>query len=494
MHALPVPPPAADAGVGRARRRIEQAGLDRADRDWRTSSAATFRVRSSRSIPTIAACSAQRSYPLARARSATPVDLALIAVPWPAVLSRPRRRRARRHRGGGHLSRRRRRIRTMRRRWQRELARSDHRSVRIRVVGPHSLRRDPYRHRPQRDARHDHRARRAGSRSSRSRARCARAMLDFARVGRHRLLDGRRARRRHRRRFRRAARRAAQRSRNRRHPALRRRRSATRARFLSALRAAARTKPVVVLQGRPVDRSRVSRRTRPVARCGVRCRDEARRGGAREDLCAALRRRAHPRDGSDRARRSARDRHQWARARHARRRQRRRPRRRARGTRAGDRSALDALLPPEVASAAIRSTCAATRRRRASPRRVDAALADPQVDAVLALHVRAARSPARPMRARAVAAVARGSTKPVLARVAGRDRSARGGRGARGRRRRQLLHAGECGRRVLVPVRVSPQPGMAARSAAAAARAARAGPARGSSAFGSSAASAHRSC
>ena len=127
---------------------------------------------------------------------------------------------------------------------------------------------------------------------------------------------------------------------------------------------------------------------------------------------------------------------------------------------------------------AIRSMCAAMRRRERVAAAVEAALADDGVDAVLALHV------PRPVMgatdaARAVAAVAARSTKPVLAAWLGAvDRREAGGR-ARSGRRRQLLHAGERGGSVLVPRGLPPSSGMAARSASAATRAAAAGSARG---------------
>ncbi len=108
---------------------------------------------------------------------------------------------------------------------------------------------------------------------------------------------------------------------------------------------------------------------------------------------------------------------------------------------------------------------------------LDAVLADPQVDAVLALHV------ARPLTAptdaaRAVAAVAHSSAKPVLGAWLGavdrREVDAALEAGGVG----ELLSAGNRRRGILVPLGVPPPSGVAARGAFAAARAARAGPAR----------------
>ncbi len=75
--------------------------------------------------------------------------------------------------------------------------------------------------------------------------------------------------------------------------------------------------------------------------------------------------------------------------------------------------ALDALLPKEIVRANpvdVRADSPPARLAAA----VAATLSDPQVDAVLALHVTRPNTPAIDA-ARAVAAVARGSTKPVLA-------------------------------------------------------------------------------
>ena len=72
--------------------------------------------------------------------------------------------------------------------------------------------------------------------------------------------------------------------------------------FLSALRAAARTKPVVVLRaGRSRERGSKGAWCADAGR-GIRRRAEARGHRAREDVYAALRGRAHPRDGTHPAR------------------------------------------------------------------------------------------------------------------------------------------------------------------------------------------------
>ena len=106
--------------------------------------------------------------------------------------------------------------------------------------------------------------------------------------------------------------------------------------------------------------------------------------------------------------------------------------------------------------AAIPSTCAARRRPSGFAAAVAATLADPGVDAVLALHV-----PRPSIGADRCGARRRGGdARPGQAgagRVARRDRPARGARSARGRRHRELLHARECGRGVLVS-RVLPAP------------------------------------
>ena len=89
-------------------------------------------------------------------------------------------------------------------------------------------------------------------------------------------------------------------------------------RFLSALRAAARTKPVVAAEGRSLARARATRAA--VARRGLRRRDAPLRHRARAHLHATLRRGAHARDRQHSARRPHRDRRERTRPRAARRR------------------------------------------------------------------------------------------------------------------------------------------------------------------------------
>ncbi len=150
---------------------------------------------------------------------------------------------------------------------------------------------------------------------------------------------------------------------------------------------------------------------------------------------------------------------------------------------ASDRGVQLAVLTPET-EAAWRRCCrraaaahqsgrraAATRRRSGSPIAVAATLADANVDAVLALHVPRPLSAATDT-ARAVAAVARGASKPVLGAWLGAIERREVAQALEAGGVAELLHAGERGRGVLVPRRVSAQSAVAARSAAAAARAA----------------------
>ena len=129
---------------------------------------------------------------------------------------------------------------------------------------------------------------------------------------------------------------------------------------------------------------------------------------------------------------------------------------------------LDAFLPPESARenpVDVRGDATSTRFAEA----VEVVLADGHVDAVVALHVpRPVDSPTDA--ARAVAAVARRSSQAGAGRVARRDRPAGDARRARGRRHRQLLHAGERDRGLRLPRRLPSPPGTADRGAAAAAR------------------------
>ena len=130
--------------------------------------------------------------------------------------------------------------------------------------------------------------------------------------------------------------------------------------------------------------------------------------------------------------------------------------------------ALDALLPKEIVRANpvdVRADAPPARLAAA----VAATLSDPQVDAVLALHVTRPITPAIDA-ARAVAAVARGFDQARAGLLARRARPAGRARGAGRRRHRQFLHAGERRGGVLLSRRLSPQPGMAARGAAAAGR------------------------
>ncbi len=139
--------------------------------------------------------------------------------------------------------------------------------------------------------------------------------------------------------------------------------------------------------------------------------------------------------------------------------------------------ALSELLPPNIVCGnPINVRGDATPARMAAA--VAAALADAQVDAVLVLHVPRPVAGATDM-ARAVAAVARRATKPVLGAWLGAvdRREATAALEAGGIA--EFLHARARGRGVLVPGRVSPSSGMAARGAAVPAGAAAAGSRRG---------------
>ena len=89
---------------------------------------------------------------------------------------------------------------------------------------------------------------------------------------------------------------------------------------------------------------------------------------------------------------------------------------------------------------------------------------------------------------------ARASTKPVLGAWLGAIDRPAGAAGAGGGWRRELLHAGECRRRVLVPRGVSPQPGVAARGAVVAAGSRAAGSRRRGSDPGDGAGGGSRRC
>ena len=194
-----------------------------------------------------------------------------------------------------------------------------------------------------------------------------------------------------------------------------------RARSCRRCAAAARTKPVVVLKaGRSLEPRRDAVRTTPCStpRCGARApcacrrtRSSSRRRASspigripRGDRLAIV---SNGRGPALLAADSAAPRGVDARALRAR----------------DASSALDALLPRRQRARAIRSTCAATRRRRAWPRPLQAALADPDVDAVVALHVARPVDAARVDAARAVAEVARASRQAGARRVARRARS-----------------------------------------------------------------------
>ena len=144
--------------------------------------------------------------------------------------------------------------------------------------------------------------------------------------------------------------------------------------FISALRAAARTKPVVVLKaGRSLEMRGRDADARDAVFDAALTRS---RHGARANLCAALRRRAHSGDGhafraaiGSRSFPTAADRRRSP------------PMQRAeRGVTLAKLApatvaALDAILPRGAARAPIRSTCAAAHRRRGSPARSRATLA-----------------------------------------------------------------------------------------------------------------------
>ena len=154
---------------------------------------------------------------------------------------------------------------------------------------PGRARRHPHRHRPQRDVLCAHRG--AGpARADRAIGRGQHGDARFRGAARHRLLDGDLAGRRHRRRLRRAARLPAARSADRRHPAVCREAGDARA-FMSALRAAARTKPVVVLKA--------GRSLEPDAFARHRTRSSTPRSLARERCaCRPTRSSSPPRESS----------------------------------------------------------------------------------------------------------------------------------------------------------------------------------------------------
>ena len=408
MQQIRLSPRAADAGFGRARRRVGQAGLDGPDRPREPARAAASRARFTSSIPSIAACS--RGARIASLTAiAKPVDLALIATPARRGADGARRCGARGRQGGGHPF-------GAAGRRDRGEALAERRSRRFRPREASGCS-DRIRSASSGPASDSTRRSAARSRSSgrlaliaQSGAVCA-AMLDFATsvdigfstvvalggaidVGFGELLDA-----------------LVVDPAHGRHPALRR----------SDRRRA--TLPVgVARRGADQARRRAARRTVDgaggrrcaIARCGLRRGDEARRHGARQDVYAALRRGEDSRDASDLARRPARDRHQRTRTGNARCRQRRRPRHRARRAFAGDEESARRRCCRRMSRAAIRSTCAAMRRR--SDRRPPSRRRSP-IRTSMRCSCCTSRSPSSGATdaARAVAAVAARSTKPVLA-------------------------------------------------------------------------------
>ena len=339
------------------------------------------------------------------------------------------------------------------------------------------LRRHPDRHRPQR-----HHRQRPGAAGAPRAGHPVRGDLlgadRFRHSARDRLFVGAGTRRRTRHRLRRAARLPAARSAHRQHPAL--------------SRVAARCPPLPVgaarrgadqadhrPQGGPHRRTRggpARRRGRAVAGQGVQRGAPARRHRPGRDVYATVRGGAHPVAGAHPARRSARHRHQRPRAR-ADGRGRRRPRRHTArrvhqaDLRPAERSAAGGYENPQPARRARHRVAGADRRRgqrragrREHRRRRRAARAAARV--AVDRH-RARRGRGRPRRGQAGSRV-----------VDGRGRPQRGTAGAGGRRGRELLHARECGRRLFVSRRLPAQPGLAARSAAAAAGAPAVGPRR----------------
>ncbi len=146
-----------------------------------------------------------------------------------------------------------------------------------------------------------------------------------------------------------------------------RKRSATRGAFLSALRAAARTKPVVVLKaGRSMESGSADG---AVARRRLRRRDAARRHRSREDLYAAVRRRTDTGDEPDFARATTRDRRPTATARVRSPPTAPRARHRAGGFFAGDQKGAHRRASAEHRVRESDRTCAVTPRRSGLPRR-----------------------------------------------------------------------------------------------------------------------------
>ena len=254
---------------------------------------------------------------------------------------------------------------------------------------------------------------------------------------------------------------------------------------MSALRAAARTKPVVVLKIRSV----AGPACRDCTGCGVRRRVDARR----VRYACERTRNCSPRRGFLRAGGF----------------------RRETGWRSCPTDAVPALLAADAA--ADRGLRLGTLTRD-TVKKLDALLHDGSVRASNPIDVggdappdstggrgeacarrserRRRRCAARPAsrhtgrshRRRRSRRYANGLGKPVLAAWLGAVDRQRGSRRARSRRRLELLHAGERRRRAVVPRCVSQQPGVVARSAATAARtgAARPGAARNAAARDSS--------
>ncbi len=242
--------------------------------------------------------------------------------------------------------------------------------------------------------------------------------------------------------------------------------------MMSALRQAARTKPVVVLKaGRSREHApEIDALGEPALAPDTvfDAAHDARRHRARAHLHPALRRGAHPGTRQDPARRSSRDRVQRPRARHPRGRFGRRGGRGARGARARYREGAG-----RASAAGDRARESGGRARRCATRAPGGRGRHHAVGPERGCRARAARaapdhrcdrSGARGGRRRARFAQA------GAGRVARRAASPRGASRAGGGRHREFLHAGERGRRVCVPRRVPPQPGMAAGGAVVAAR------------------------
>ena len=413
-RAAPLPAPAGHAGERRAGRRLRAPGLARPHR---------ARERARRHVPgrvprgqsrTTARCSAAR--PTRRCRPiGKPVDLAVIVAPPRALRDILEDGAKARLRAAIVLTDPPATDPAAQRRWTRDVAQLAAKRG-IRLVGPGRVRR--------RSAPTSASTRRSPTSPSlpgrlalvaQSGAVCT-AMLDFAAPMRHRLLDGDLARRR-------ASTStsarlldcAAARSGDRRHPALRRERCGD-ARALP-VRAARRGAHQAGRRAEGRALARDPRRALARARRPTRC--STRRCAARAPCACAPTRSSSPPRASSRwaasraatasrssptaagpallAADSARERGVDA---------------RARSSRATVR-ALDALLPDESARAAIRSTCAATRRPSASPPRS-------RRRSPIRTSTRSSRCTCRDRSigatdaARAVAAVARGARKPVL--------------------------------------------------------------------------------